>query len=455
MPKHELRESEDVEFKERWTDKALEDLAAFSNHRGGVLYVGVSDDGEVMGLSGNDEELRHITSKIHDVLGITPALEWQNHDGRQILVVCVHRSAMLVPLRGRYLKRMGSTNRQLSQDEFADQILRRMGLTWDALPSDAGIEEVDPQALRQFAGLAKKRYPHLDSDHPADSVLDKLGLTKDGRVTNAALLLFGRNPQRHFFSAQCRMAKLEDGEILDERIADGTLFDQLETLDEGLRSYLQVRYEITGKGRGLEAMQRDEVWEYPYLALREALVNALIHRDYTASGDIQVRVYDDRLEIWNPGGLPEDMDPTLLRMDPHPSRRRNERLAHVFHMAGMIERWGTGTLRMINACRTRDLPEPEFIAEGGGFRVVFRKNLYTPDQLAKLDLNERQIQAILEVKRTASISNEEYQQLAGTTKRTASRDLANLVERNIFERIGETGRGTRYRLLQSTGDKRD
>jgi ATP-dependent DNA helicase RecG len=122
-----------------------------------------------------------------------------------------------------------------------------------------------------------------------------------------------------------------------------------------------VRFDVLAGGSGVEGMQRQEVWEYPSIALREALNNALVHRDYMTAGDIQIRVYDDRLEVWNPGPLLNDLNPALLRIDPHPSRRRNELLGEVFYKAGLIESWGTGTLRMIKACRQHGLPEPEFV----------------------------------------------------------------------------------------------
>lgn len=130
-----------------------------------------------------------------------------------------------------------------------------------------------------------------------------------------------------------------------------------------------------------------------------------------------------------------------------PSRRRNELLGEVFYKAGLIERWGTGTLRMIKTCRQQGLPEPEFVDnEGGGFKVVFRKDHLSEEQLRRWGLNERQIQAISHLKETGAVSNSEYQQLTGAEKRTASRDLSDLVERGILERVGATGRGTRYRL---------
>ena len=444
-----LREGEQVEFKRQWTDKALEDLAAFANTRGGNLFVGVADSGDVLGMAGTDKEMQAISSKIYEMLGMTPRMEWKGTGtGERVLVICVEPHARLVSLRGHYFVRMGSTNREMLQDEFTRRLLQNMGSSWDALASSEGTEAIDPEAILRFEQLAKGRLPYLDGGQPMETILDKLGLLKGDRVVNGALLLFGREPQRYFRSALVKIARVQDGELLSSHETRGTLFEQLDEIFQLMRNlYVEVRFEIPSGGRGVEGTQRQEIWEYPYQALREAVINALVHREYTIAGDIQIRVYEDRLEIWNPGPLLSDLDPALLRIDPHPSRRRNEIVAEIFYTSGLIERWGTGTVRMIKACREQDLPEPEFVNnEGGGFKVVFRKDRFSPEQLKRMELNDRQIQAVVFLKEGGSISNSEYQDLTGAEKRTSSRDLTDLVDRGILERVGATGHGTKYRL---------
>lgn len=449
---HDLQEGEQVEFKLKFNDRALEDVCAFANTRGGILLVGLDDNGKAVGISRSDGVVQTVASVISDILGIAPGIEWKEMDGRAVLIVSVKASDWLVACKGRHLVRVGSTNRELSREEIGRRMLRQIGSSWDALPTDHGVEAIDPGALQRFAflvrELSKDRLPHFDAGEAPDSLLDKLDLLNTGRLTNAGVLLFGKDPQRLIRGARVRIARLQDGEILAEHVQDGTLFDQLEGVIATLRSrFLDVRFDVTADGEGVEAMQRQEVWEYPAVALREALNNALVHRDYITPGDIQIRVYEDRLEIWNPGPLLNDLNPALLRIDPHPSRRRNELLGEVFYKAGLIERWGTGTLRMIKACRQQGLPEPEFVDnEGGGFKVIFRKDALSADQLKRLELNDRQIQAVLYVKANGAISNAEYQTLTGAEKRTASRDLADLTRRGLLERVGATGRGTRYRL---------
>jgi ATP-dependent DNA helicase RecG len=212
------------------------------------------------------------------------------------------------------------------------------------------------------------------------------------------------------------------------------------------RQYLQVEYEIPRHGTGVEALQRRDIWEYPLEALRELLINALIHRDYTALGDIQIRIYDGRLEIWNPGGLPEGLTLDDLRREGHLSKPRNPLLAQAFYYAGLVERWGTGTTRVIAACLASGLPEPEFVEEAGGFKVALRKNPYTRELLTARGLNERQIRAVLLMAERGTLSSFEYRELAKIAIRTAARDIEHLVELGIFRRIGQGGPGTRYTL---------
>lgn len=448
----DLREGDQVEFKEKFNDKCLEDACAFANTRGGVIFLGINDDGEALGVPKSDAFVQKVASAMSDTLGIAPRMQWRTVDGADALVISVTATDWLVACKGRHLVRVGSTNRELSREEVSRRMLRQIGSSWDALPADRGPDAIDESAVNRFVTLVKElnkdRLPHLSGDEPARSILDKLDLINGDRPTNAAILLFGKDPQRLFRTARIRIARVRDGEILGEHVQEGTLFDQLDGAVGALRSrFLDVRFEVGTEGTGIEGMQRSEVWEYPYVALREALNNALVHRDYMTAGDIQIRVYEDRMELWNPGPLLNDLNPALLRIDPHPSRRRNELVGEVFYKAGLIERWGTGTLRMIKACRQQGLPEPEFVDnEGGGFKVIFRKDRLSEEQLRQMGLNERQMQAVLHVKEVGALSNSGYQQLTGAEKRTATRDLSDLVERGILERVGATGRGTRYRL---------
>ncbi len=441
VPKTDLRESEELEFKREWTDRTLEDLAAFANLRGGRVLVGVQDDGEVAGFAPDDAEVQRIANVIVSKLGLTPSIIRQTLAGRDVLEIKVDPPRGVLPCNGRYLTRVGSTNRDLAPEQLARLILDRSGQTWDSLPSPWGVDRVDATALTRFAELARKRLPEIDASSP-ERTLANLRLVVDGRLTNAGVLLFAADPQALFPQSRVRIGAFKGNEIMDSHDFEGTLWDQLNGAMERFRRLLQVRFVVRSTEPTLEGLQRKEIWEYPLDALREALINALIHRDYSAPGDIQVRLTDDRLQFWSPGRLPQGIRLDQLR-SPHPSVLRNPSLARAFYFASLIEQWGTGTTRIVEWCREQELPEPDYV-EDGGFRVVFLKDPFSPERLRAIGLSERQVQAVLHVRVHGSIGNKEYQKLAGVKERTATADLGELAEKGVLERVGSTGRGTRY-----------
>jgi ATP-dependent DNA helicase RecG len=205
-----------------------------------------------------------------------------------------------------------------------------------------------------------------------------------------------------------------------------------------VKRHLKVEFVITGKPR------REQVWEYPLEAIREAIINAVCHRDYTEASDIQVRIYDDRLIVWNPGKLPIGITIEDL-YKPHKSVLRNRLIAQIFFDIGLIERWGTGIQRIIDSCQKQNLPIPIF-EEYQGFRVIFRKP-YAKEELRKLGLNERQIKAVEYVEKRGSITNREYQKLTLVSRKTATRDLTELVKKGIFNVVGRGKREIKYTLL--------
>lgn len=195
-------------------------------------------------------------------------------------------------------------------------------------------------------------------------------------------------------------------------------------------------------------MHRIETPEYPREAMREAILNALVHRNYMGA-HTQIRVYDDKISFWNDGGLQSPLTVESLKR-PHSSRPRNVLIADVCFKGGLIDAWGRGTIKIIETCKQAGLPEPEIIEQDGGLLVTMFKNNLTKEQLIKLGLNERQLKAVEYVKDKGEITNKEYQELNGVSKVTAYRDLTELIEQyKLFERKGDVGAGTSYFLIGS------
>lgn len=223
----------------------------------------------------------------------------------------------------------------------------------------------------------------------------------------------------------------------------GNLFNQIETtIDLLFTKYIKAIISYEG-------IQRIETYEYPKEAVREALLNAVSHKDYSSGIPIQISVYDDKLMIWNQGILPEHWTIENL-IKKHASKPYNPDIANAFFRSGYIELWGRGTIKIIEICETSGLPSPVYNYEGHDFWVTFRKNIYNQEYLERLGLNQRQISAVIYVKSKGKISNKEYQKLVKTSKATATRDLTDLTEKyKILIRTGDVGAGTNYKLIGS------
>lgn len=283
-------------------------------------------------------------------------------------------------------------------------------------------------------------YQNADKDDLL-TLLQKLDLiTPENKLRAAAALLFGKRPQRYFVHSYFKIGKFGTS-VADLRFQDTVEGSVFEMVDKVIQ-LLKDRYLISPIS--YEGIQRIEKLEYPEAALREAILNAVVHKDYTDT-TIQLRVYDDKLMLWNPGELPVDI-PLERLMKSHPSRPRNKKIAQAFFRAGYIESWGRGIEKILTAFQEAGLPEPIFEESWGGVMVTFLKDIYTEEHLRTLDINERQIRAILFIKEHGSITNSAYQKLNSLGKSVSTTELIDLNEKQLIEKVGTTGRGTKYVL---------
>jgi len=237
----------------------------------------------------------------------------------------------------------------------------------------------------------------------------------------------------------------EETVLINPKDLSGNLFQLLERAEEYLLTAQAVVYDPSGNGI-IDSFKRKEITEYPIAALREALLNMLIHRDYFDSRTPSViRMYDDHIQFLNPACSPAGV--TLEKiLSQHYPYHRNPKIADVFAKAGYVEKFGTGLERIRAELSRVGYPPPEVDYSPIGFSLVLRKDPYTREQLASLGLNERQIASLHYLKNGGSISNQEYQRLYNVKKSTATRDLTAMVQRGIFRKEGTAGAGVRYSL---------
>lgn len=313
--------------------------------------------------------------------------------------------------------------------------------------SDATLKDLNVQAVRDFVSSARlERQFSLPVKAPLPDILTHLHLLHQGRPTNAALLLFGRDPQRFLPCAEVRCMHFHSTEIQRPvpfyRIFKGTVFGQVDMAVDFVMS--KLNRSVGTRAESNQAPVRDEI---PHDVIREAIVNAVAHRDYISAGAVQVSVFADRVEVWNPGTLPASLTTESLR-HPHGSIPRNHRLCEVLFLARYIEKYGTGTLMMIRESLAHNLPEPDFAQRGGEFTVALWRDWMTDRVMAELGLNERQKQAIIHLKARTRIANSEYQALVRVARATATRDLEGLLIKGVLQKVGTTGKGTYYVLAK-------
>ena len=258
------------------------------------------------------------------------------------------------------------------------------------------------------------------------------------------MLLFGKNPRRFFNNAQVHCFHFHGTEkrkpIASQQPYEGRL---LEVIDQAVEFVLgKIDRSV---GTRATSTQAPVEFEVPRPVIAEAIVNAVAHRNYRNNGFVQVIVFADRIEVWNPGELPPGLNPELLRK-PHGPIPRNPLIAEPLFRVKYVEKAGTGTTDMIDDCRKAGLPEPDFEQRGPHFVVTVWRDWLTEDVIASLGLNDRQKRALIHLKTLGRIGNSEYQALLEVAKRTAHRDLIDLVEKGVLEKIGTTGKGTTYIL---------
>lgn len=313
--------------------------------------------------------------------------------------------------------------------------------------ANATLDDIDGDAVVNFMRLAReeRQFP-LQETTPVHDLLAHLHLLSGNQPTNAAILLFGRDPQQFFPAAEVRCMHFHGTEIVRPvpfyRIYKGTIYEQVDTAVDFVLSKIN-----RSVGTRSESIQAPVRYEIPPDVIREAVVNAIAHRDYTSAGAVQVSIFADRVEVWNPGNLTPPLTPESLR-HPHGSIARNPRICEALFLARYIEKYGTGTLMMIRECLSHDLPEPDFTQRGGEFTTTAWRDWLTADRLARLNLNERQVKAVSYLKTHGKISNKEYQQITNAITKTASRDLSDLKEKGIVEQVGIKGPSVHYVLAR-------
>jgi len=363
-----MSEAQNLEWKSSSRDEYLKWICGFANAQGGVLEIGKDDRGEIVGVKDPLRLLEDIPNKAQAQLGVVVDVNLKSEESGEYLEIQVDPYPNPISYKGEYYYRSGSTKQVLRGAALNRFLLRKHGRTWDESPiPGVGMTNLDGRTLDEYRrrGIASGRLPPDALNESDSNLIEMLRLREGEYLRRAAVLLFHPDPARFFAGAFVKIGYFRaEADLAYQDVIEGNLFVQVDrVVDLLLTKYSKARISYEG-------IFRQETPPVPNPALREAVMNAIVHRDYSNPAPIQIRVYDDRIALWNPGALPLGWTLEEL-MATHASAPQNPGVANAFFRAGMIEAWGRGIADIVRACRATGTADPQWDLEPGGLRLEF------------------------------------------------------------------------------------
>ena len=352
-----MNEDKTTEWKESWRDEYLKWICGFANAQGGILEIGRNDKGQIVGVPKAQKLLEDLPNKIRDILGIIPEIDHIKKRGKSLIIVQIKPYKHPINYKGSFYYRSGSTNQELRGPALHHFLLNKTGQTWDgvAVPNSS-LSALDAKVISEFKEKAVEgnRLPVKVMKETHKTLMEKqLKLTEGRSLKRSAVLLFHPDPEMYVTGAYIKLGYFQsETEVRYHDEIHGDLFTQVKkTMELLLTKYLKAF--ISYKG-----LYRKEQYPVPASALREALLNAIIHRDYSTGGPIQIRVYDHKIMFWNTCRLPEGWTVKNMKSK-HQSRPHNPDIAKTFFLANMIETWGRGIRKMQEDCKAHGTAGPK------------------------------------------------------------------------------------------------
>lgn len=415
----------------------IRSIAAFATAKGGIVRVGISPQGERKGIQIGKNTVEQLANdiKTNTEPPQYPSISIEGEESDAILIIEADESPIKpVSAHGVPVKRVGRTNQELKINEVHRLLEETTNRTWDAVPfPDFTPDDASRRALNDYC--TRLQQP-VDAD-PME-LWQNVGLLNRGVPTRATVLLFAKIPTHYFPNAQVKCARFagEDSvDFLDEKTFEGPIISQLFDALAFVRRNTREQIRITGDP------QHERIPEYPEDAIREAITNAVVHRDYASTATVQIRVYDNRLEVWNPGLLPDTLTIADLYRK-HTSHPRNSRLVLLFNRAHLIEHYGTGTLRIVSSCLAAGMPTPEFSQESGMFVVRFWNA--AREMAPQTGVGDNPGRVLHIARQRGNIQTKDVMELLNVSRSTAMRVIQALMDAEVLHRVGEMGPNVYY-----------
>ncbi len=452
-----MPEQHNIEYKQSWHDDYLKWVCGFANASGGVIYIGKEDSGAVRHLEDFKALMEMLPNKIRDLMGIICDVRLCDEAGAKYISIQVNPYTVPVSLRGRYYYRSGSVKMELTGIELNEFLLKKAGKTWDdTIEEGATIKDIDAKSITKFIADSKDKGRLPDTKGlNSFQILEKLKLTDGKKLKRAAIVMFGKDPMRFYPNVQVKIGRFgaDSADLRFQEVVEGNLIQMLDEVQ------IQLNYKFLTRPVTFEGFQRLENDIYPIAALREMVLNALVHRTYMGA-TVQMRVFDNRLSIWNEGGLPYGLSLEDLKTE-HSSRPRNPVLANACFLGGYIDTWGRGTLRIIDSCKSAGLPEPEIIEKNGGISVTLFAHPFLNEVGEKVgdrvgenvgekvgeNISENQKTILLLLSQNPYLSARVLSDSVGISSRKTEENLRKLKAMNLLRRIG-SAKGGHWEVLK-------
>ena len=361
-----MREGQTLELKLVWNENACKTVCAFANAEGGKLYLGYNDAGGLVGLKNAKADAENIPNTIRHKLDIFVSVHSGIKQGKEYIEIAVPAMDRPVFYDGKIYVRVGATNQLLDDSNAVNFLLRKSGGSWDSFSGpNVSLDELDAESFNILleSGIRNKRLTEYDRKLSRSEVLQKLSLLKEGRLTRAAILLFHPHPEAFFGGTCIKLGYFsENGQLRYQDELYGSLFTLAKKAEELLilkYFYATIEY---------DSLERVETLPYPREAVREGLLNALMHNDYRHAQPIAVRVSPRKLWISNKCVFPAGWTEKTL-FSAHESKQFNPNIAAAFFRAGLVERFGTGIQKIADGCRRNGNPPPKFCIEPDMIRL--------------------------------------------------------------------------------------
>ncbi len=431
-----MKETQNIEFKESWRDEYLKWICGQANAQGGKIYIGVNDDSDVVGVRDATKLMETIPNKVRDYLGIVVDVNLLKQGDKEYLEIVTKSSTYPISYKGQYHYRSGSTKQQLTGVFLTNFLFDKLGVKWEDYPiAGALIDDLDEESFKIFKreALRIKRLSEEDFNVSRVQLLDNLGLIVDGKLTRAGVLLFHPHPERWIAGAYIKVGKFGVGSDLQyQDEISGSLINQADkVIDLIFFKYLKAHISY-------EHDKRVETYPFVREAIREAVYNSLIHKQYFSGIPIQIRIEEEAMYISNDCVLPKGWTKDTL-MNEHRSMPYNPHIANTFYRAGYIESWGRGIQKICEACHNEGADNPEYIVTDYDMRVKFKamdfKN-HSNNNVVNYYLTPLENDILQLIQRNPKITQKDMAEELGVSYRKIQKNFQNLINSNIIVRVG-------------------